>query len=182
MRAIVLSRTQEGENSSLLEVFSQEHGREIVRVRGTSEMDSKLRYATEPFGTIDADVVPGKRGLLAVSLVPEVSRQELRRDLGALAAAFAVAEALSELTPEGMPEPGLFELLEATLDVLVGGRPTSAVISAFFEKLFTVLGVGAPSQNGILGALRHAGTHFSADLPAGAFLFKLLGQKFVMME
>ena len=172
MHALVLAKYQEGEDSAAIEVFSATHGREFVRVKAALKMNSKLRYGCEPFSTIEAEVVAAKRGLLATSLVTTVLRPTIREDPMRLLASFAVCEAVSELTPEGLPEPDLFLLLEATLDELAYQESSRcvAVVEQFFWKLFTILGIGKTEVNDLLEYASHAETHFSVTLPSAIFL------------
>ena len=172
MHALVLAKYQEGEDSAALELFSGAYGRELVRVKAALKMNSKLRYGCEPFSTIEAEVVAAKRGLLATSLVVTILRPTIREDRMRLLSSFAVCEAVSELAPEGLPEPELFSLLEATLDELAhqASLRCVTVVEQFFWKFFTVLGVGKAEEEDLLGYALHAEIHFSVTLPSAIFL------------
>lgn len=177
MRAVVLTRSHEGEDSLTLEVYSYEHGREILRVRAASQMHSKLRAGTGTFSTVDAaETILGKHGLLAVSLVPVKLRPGLGQDFTRLLGAFSVVEAISQCTPEGLPEPGLFELLESTLDGLAQcatGDLYPRVLD-FFLKAFGILGVGEESDITSLEKIEaRAQGHFSVSLPTLLFFARL---------
>ena len=181
MHALVLTKHQEGEDSAAIEVFSATHGRELVRVKAALKMNSKLRYGCEPFSTIEAEVVAAKRGLLATSLVLTALRPAIREDPMRLLAAFAVCEAVSELTPEGLPEPDLFLLLGAALDELAYQESSRCivVVEQFFWNLFTILGIGKTEGDNLLGYASHAETHFSATLPSAVFLAGISRTPFV---
>jgi DNA repair protein RecO (recombination protein O) len=143
-RAISLKSHWLGETSKVVVCYTRDYGKVRLVAKGARKGGGRLGAALEPMQV--SGVVfylrPG-HDLLFVSQA-EVERQwpELRRDVVRMAYAGAALELTDALVSEQESDPGLFDLLEATLDRIAAAPPSSldAVLWSFELSLARALG------------------------------------------
>ncbi len=143
-RAISLKSYRLGETSKVVVCYTRNYGKVRLVAKGARKGGGRLGAALEPMlvsGVIF--YLREGRDLLFVSQA-EVERQwpELRRDVVRMAYAGAALELTDALVSEGEPDPGLFDLLESTLDRAAVASPSSLdmVLWSFELSLASALG------------------------------------------
>jgi DNA repair protein RecO (recombination protein O) len=126
-RAISLKSYRLGETSKVVVCYTRNYGKVRLVAKGARKGGGRLGAALEPM--LVSGVVfylREGRGLLLVSQA-DVERQwpELRRDVVRMAYAGAALELTDALVSEREPDPGLFDLLEDSLDRAAAAPPSS---------------------------------------------------------
>jgi len=143
-RAISLKSYWLGETSKVVVCYTRDYGKVRLVAKGARKGGGRLGAALEPM-LVSGVVFYLREGrdLLFVSQA-EVERQwpELRRDVVRMAYAGAALELTDALVSEREPDPGLFDLLESTLDRAAVAPPSSldAVLWSFELSLASALG------------------------------------------
>ncbi len=143
-RAISLKSYRLGETSKVVVCYTRNYGKVRLVAKGARKGGGRLGAALEPM--LVSGVVfylREGRGLLLVSQA-DVERQwpELRRDVVRMAYAGAALELTDALVSEREPDPGLFDLLESSLDRVAAAPPSSldVVLWSFELSLASALG------------------------------------------
>jgi DNA repair protein RecO (recombination protein O) len=118
LTAIVVGRWHAGENDIRAVLYTLEHGRVSVIVRGTHKPVSSLRPATEPLNYGEALVVRRRGTDLLTEWLPLKSFPGIRPDLRKIALAGYFARMASSLTADFEPEPRLYFMLRNALFLL----------------------------------------------------------------
>jgi DNA repair protein RecO (recombination protein O) len=143
-RAISLKSYRLGETSKVVVCYTRDYGKVRLVAKGARKGGGRLGAALEPMQVSGVVFyLRQERDLLLVSQA-EVERQwpELRRDVVRMAYAGAALELTDALVSEREPDPGLFDLLESTLDRAAGAPASSldAVVWSFELSLASALG------------------------------------------
>jgi len=120
VRAVILRRIPYGDTSWILHVFSREEGAMGLMARGARRPNSPLAGALEPLGLSELEILakPG-RDLQTLSQASALdSRDGLRSDLAASAAAMVCAETVLRLVREPGEHRGVFSALEEAVSRL----------------------------------------------------------------
>jgi len=143
-RAISLKSYWLGETSKVVVCYTRDYGKVRLVAKGARKGGGRLGAALEPMHV--SGVVFYLRQGRDLSLVSqaEIERQwsELRRDVVRMAYAGAALELTDALVSEREPDPGLFDLLERTLDRVAGAPPSllDVVLWSFELSLASALG------------------------------------------
>ena len=143
-RAISLKSYWLGETSKVVVCYTRDYGKVRLVAKGARKGGGRLGAALEPMHV--SGVVFYLRQGRDLSLVSqaEIERQwsELRRDVVRMAYAGAALELTDALVSEREPDPGLFDLLERTLDRVAGAPPSllDVVLWSFELSLAAALG------------------------------------------
>ena len=143
-RAISLKSYWLGETSKVVVCYTRDYGKVRLVAKGARKGGGRLGAALEPMHV--SGVVFYLRQGRDLSLVSqaEIERQwpELRRDVVRMAYAGAVLELTDALVSEREPDPGLFDLLESTLDRIAGAQASllDVVLWSFELSLAAALG------------------------------------------
>jgi DNA repair protein RecO (recombination protein O) len=146
VRAVILRRIPYGDTSWILHVFSREEGSMGLMARGARRPKSPLAGALEPLGLSELEVVskPG-RDLQTLSQASALdSRDGLRTDLAASAAAMVCAETVLRLVREPGEHRGVFGTLEDAISRLDAGYapgPLWRFLGRFSEEMGWALAV-----------------------------------------
>ncbi len=120
--AIVLKSRRWGEADRIVTLYTDRLGKIRGVARGVRRSKSRFAGSLEPFVLCHVDLFekPGDTlyRISQVDLVESFSR--LREDLALMAAAARMANVASAVTPDGEPEPCLFETLVSGLRALQG--------------------------------------------------------------
>ncbi|HXP91291.1 MAG TPA: DNA repair protein RecO [Fibrobacteria bacterium] len=154
LRAVVLRRIPYGDTSWILHVFSREQGSVGLMARGARRPKSPFAGALEPLGLSELEVVakPG-RDLQTLSQASALdSRDGLRADLAASAAAMVCAETVLRLVREPGEHPGVFAALEEAISGLdrsgYAPAPLWRFLGRFSEEMGWALAVDHCAQCG----------------------------------
>ena len=143
-RAISLKSYWLGETSKVVVCYTRDYGKVRLVAKGARKGGGRLGAALEPMHV--SGVVFYLRQGRDLSLVSqaEIERQwsELRRDVVRMAYAGVALELTDALVSEREPDPGLFDLLERTLDRVAGAPPSllDVVLWSFELSLAAALG------------------------------------------
>lgn len=121
--AIILRRRDLKERDKLLTLLTKSHGKQIVRAIGAKKIDSKLGGHLEPFMRTDVFLVNSKTIDIVAGAQVVDSFSGLRKSLPGLHAGQYLMEVVDKLTPEGQPEPRVYELLSSGLELLAQQSP-----------------------------------------------------------
>lgn len=138
--AVVLRRLDFGEADRLLTVLTPESGKLKLVAKGVRRTRSKKAGHLEPFTRVHLMLARGRELDIitqaeAVDLYPA-----LRDDLERLGYASYVAELADRFLVEGEENRPAYKLLVVTLEMLVSGIGTSAVLRCFELKLLELMG------------------------------------------
>lgn len=154
LRAVILRRIPYGDTSWILHVFSREEGAMGLMARGARRPKSPLAGALEPLGLSELEVAarPG-RDLQTLSQASALdSRDGLRSDLAAGAAAMVCAETVLRLAREPGEHGGVFSALEDAISRLdrcgYAPGPLWRFLGRFSEEMGWALAVNHCAQCG----------------------------------
>jgi DNA repair protein RecO (recombination protein O) len=116
---IVMHRVPFGDTSLVVQFISPGHGRVAALAKGAFREKSPFYGSLDTFDLVDAVLVRRRETSLAVlaSVESSVPRRQLRRDLGALSAAFYAAELVDCAITES-PHPALYRHFDRLLTFL----------------------------------------------------------------
>ncbi len=129
--AIVLRMFPWSNTSKYVAWLTPEHGKVLTLIRGAQRPKSFFLGQLDLFYTCDLVWYAREHRSLhaAREAAPLKTRNRLRSDWAACAAASYAADVLYRALPFDAPAPGCFELLDHTLDALAGGVPPAEVIA-----------------------------------------------------
>jgi len=141
-RALVLANRAQGENHSLLTVFTPQHGRVSALVYGgQGKGKAPLLQCGNGVDVTWKGKTPDSLGSFTVDLI-EPRAANLFADPKALSAMTATAEILLHSLPEGEGVPGLFEATEVLFDLLDQPVIWPIVLAKWEVGLLRSLGMG----------------------------------------
>lgn len=119
-RALLLKRSAYGETSLVAQVLTREHGSVSLLARGAYRPTSRFFAVLDHFDGLRLEWRPRKNTELALLVAGDRDRlrRQIPRDLEAYRAGLAMLEACQFAARPGLPDPELFDLLEASLDRL----------------------------------------------------------------
>ena len=154
LRAVILRRIPYGDTSWILHVFSREEGAMGLMARGARRPKSPLAGALEPLGLSELEVMakPG-RDLQTLSQATALdSRDGLRTDLAAGAAAMVCVETVLRLVREPGEHRGVFNALEDAISCLdrsgYGHAPLWRFLGRFSDEMGWAMAVDHCAQCG----------------------------------
>lgn len=139
VRAIVLNKTDYGENDRILTLFSPDHGRLSASAKGVKKPTSRLRAGSEVFA-FGEYVLVFSRGRYTVTGYESIDPfHELREDFDRLSAGALMLRVIDRSREDGEPDPEAFLLLLRGLDRLRNKEQTVAVTLSSFLLRFCAL-------------------------------------------
>ena len=140
--AIVLGARNWGEADKMLRLFSRDHGKITAAAFGARRPKSPLAAGLQMFHTVELTLTTGER-VDTVRNCRLVSRfPHFETDLVAMAYASFIAEVLLELTPDGAPQPEIYDWLPGVLAACGKKNPRLVALAAGFQLLdFAGLGL-----------------------------------------
>lgn len=163
--AIILRSRKWGDADRIVTCYARSLGKIRGIARGARRQKSRFGAALEPFTVCRLDLFE-KTGdsLFRISHVDVLtSFQSLREDLGLMAAAARMVNVVAAITPDGDPDPLLFDTLEQGLaSLLRSGDPVCTAL-LFQIKLLGLTGFRPQTDHcAVCGKTRMAGApHFS---------------------
>lgn len=130
------------ETSQVVHLYARELGRLHAIAKGSKRKKSAFRGGFDIVSLVEIlriEKEPGTLDLLTSAETLEVY-PELRRDWGRFSAAGYVMDLLDEFTPEGVPQPELFDTATAALDALESGAPVAECVFRFEARFLDLLG------------------------------------------
>ncbi|MBM4126921.1 MAG: DNA repair protein RecO [Nitrospira sp.] len=163
--AIVLRSRKWGEADRIVTCYAKTLGKIRGVARGARRQKSRFGAALEPFTVCRLDLFE-KTGdsLFRISHVDVLSSLHvLREDLGLMAAAARMVNVVAAVTPDGDPDPVLFETLEQGLASLSQSGDPACTALLFQIKLLGLTGFRPQTDHcAACGKTRMAGApHFS---------------------
>lgn len=140
---IVIRSVDYGESSKVVTLFTREHGKLAIMVRGAKKAKSRLAAVSQLFthGYYLCKAGPGT-GMPDLSQGDIVnSFRELRQSLNETAYAAYIAELLDRLTHEREANPFLFQFLLHIFRYLDEGRDAEILCRIFETKMLQVAGI-----------------------------------------
>lgn len=139
--AVVLRGKEFGECDRILTLYSREHGKIRAIAKGARRLQSSLGPATQTFTYVVFSLAVGR----SLDVVRQARVKEpwaaIRADIGRMGYASVVAELVDLVTPEGEPNPELFDLLLLALYGISQIDPRLALFS-FLANFLDLLGWG----------------------------------------
>jgi len=130
------------ETSQVVHLYARELGRMHAIAKGSKRKKSAFRGGFDIVSLVEIlriEKDPGTLDLLTSAETLEVY-PDLRRDWSRFCAAGYVVDLLDEFTPEGMPQPELFDAARSTLDALESGAPVAECVFRFEARFLDLLG------------------------------------------
>jgi len=163
--AIILRSRKWGDADRIVTCYANNLGKIRGIARGARRQKSRFGAALEPFTVCRLDMFE-KTGdsLFRISHVDVVtSFQTLREDLGLMAAAARMVNVVAAVTPDGDPDPRLFETLEQGLVSLPQSGDPVCTALLFQIKLLGLIGFRPQTDHCVMcGKTRMIGApHFS---------------------
>lgn len=143
-RAVVLRRIPYRESSLVVHLLTGEQGLVGLVVRGARRAKGESRAALAGYHTVELFWSERTQGGLGSLLGVELITPRHRLGAGRLAplAGQLLQEVLHRHLGFGDPQPGLFTLLEAALDLMEQGAPPVPVVGATLPRMLAELGWG----------------------------------------
>jgi DNA repair protein RecO (recombination protein O) len=138
--AIVIRRQDLGEADRLVTVLTREHGKRRLVSKGARRPSSRQGGHLEPFAVARVSIARAKTLDIVTQAETLESFPELREREAAIAAAGVCAELIDSLLLDEEAQPGVFDLLQAALDLLSHGHQPERVALIFQFRLLQELG------------------------------------------
>lgn len=139
--ALVLHRRPWRETSSLIEVFTRDHGRVGLIARGARRNRARWRGILEPLAAVRLSWTG--RGEL-YTLTGAEAEGTVQLSGNRLLSGFYASELVLRLTAREDPHPGVHDSLRALLDALSSGAPGVVALRFFERDLLEAIGYGIP--------------------------------------
>lgn len=136
---MVLRTTKLGEADRIITLCTEEHGKVRAVAKGVRKSGSRFGARLEPLAEIQVQLSRGRNLDILTQVETVASHHELREDLGALAHASCMAEAVDIVMPDREPQPQITLLLTRALNTLAAD-PRPVVAAAFLWKLLALEG------------------------------------------
>lgn len=148
--AIVIGRRNYHEADRILTIFTENHGKIVVRAKGVRLGKSKRRGHIELFNTIKVQIVENRGFPVLAQTELIADRSSIKSDIKLLRIAYHLTELVSRLTPDNEKHEDVFNLLNrAFSSISLKIWDKEAFLSEKFEeKLLYLLGYGAPPDGG----------------------------------
>jgi len=138
--AIVLRRMQYGETDNILTLYSRERGRISAIAKGARKAVSRLSGATELLCRSKFSLASAKTLQIVRQAEVVASYPALREDLTRLANGLYAADLLSAFVTDDDPNPDLFDLLDAALNLISVVKAPSLAARWYEIRLLDELG------------------------------------------
>ncbi len=164
--AFILHSRPYRDTSSLLEVFTREHGRIGLVARGARGPKSKLRSVLQPFQPVLLSwLARGDLGTLTDAESQGISKSLTGR---ALLSGYYLNELLQRLTHRHDPHPALYDAYQEAMSGLSDIAQTERVLRLFEKRLLRELGYGLVLDHDVVsGAPLDAAALYSYHLERG---------------
>ena len=144
---VVLTRRQHGEADRLCSIYTETHGKLLVRFVGVNKPGRKLKALSEPLAwgeyrlyiSSKSDVAKCVGGQL-IGCFPAI-----REDLSRTVEALSCLELIQSITADRSPNPEKYELLLSALKALEAG-PAPWTTLAYGLRLLDLAGYGLPER------------------------------------
>jgi DNA repair protein RecO (recombination protein O) len=141
--AVVLKSSHYSETSGLVSAFTRKLGKSRFLAKGARRPKSPFAGLLEPLSRVELVLIPGRSGLHTLKeCSPLGEASGLRDELGRLSAALLALALVDETQVDDDPQPGVFELLDETLERLETSRNAAALLFAFQLRLIELSGYG----------------------------------------
>lgn len=144
VEALVVRSDREAEADRLLTLFSRELGRVLAVARGADRPKNRWAGRARLFAHIRGDLHQKRRGGIRYTLTQSQllnAHVGIQSSLTRIRAAARICETVSSLTPPGVPQLPLWDLLIKCMDLLDGGGKEEALVAAFQLRFLEILGV-----------------------------------------
>jgi DNA repair protein RecO (recombination protein O) len=139
-KGIVVGRHNLGEADRIMVILTPEHGVVRAVARGVRRIKSRMAGHLELFCESELMLAEG-RNLDVVTSARLLWHGDLTADYSRLQTAYLVAEMISRLSGEEQAHPGMYELVQATLQRLADGADAGPALELWFKlRLLDVLG------------------------------------------
>lgn len=150
VEALVVRSDREGEADRLLTLYTRELGRVTALARGADRPRNRWAGRTRLFALIRGDLYQKRRGAGRYSLTQSQllrAHEGIQAALERIGAAAEVCEMVAALTPAGVAQPALWELLLECMDALDRGKGKESAVSVFQARFLEIMGL-APHLGG----------------------------------
>jgi DNA repair protein RecO (recombination protein O) len=132
-RALCLRRVPFGDSSLVVELLTEQHGRVGLLARGAYRLTSRFAGVLDLFHRLELSWRPAAPGALGLLIAGDTdrSRRRVPSSLASYRAGLAALELAELCSRSGQPEPGLFRLLDGTLEALDSGADPDAELLRF---------------------------------------------------
>jgi DNA repair protein RecO (recombination protein O) len=137
-RAITLSFRDDREADRLYHVFSDTHGKLVLRAKGSRKISSKLASHLEPFAVSEILVVRGRYQDIVAGVERQRAFAGLRRDWQKTSLACDALQCVDICTREQQSDLGLFRELEQWLGGLEASPVPSITRAGFLRSAFAL--------------------------------------------
>jgi DNA repair protein RecO (recombination protein O) len=140
--ALTLRVIDYSETSQIVHLYARELGKVHAIAKGSKRKKSAFRGGFDVASLVEIHRIekePGTLDLLTAAETFEIY-PELRRDWARFSAAAYILDLLDDFTPEGVPQPDLFDSARATLDALEAGAPVAECAFRFEARFLDLMG------------------------------------------
>jgi len=141
-RALVLRKTKLGETDTILTMLASDGHQLRAVAKGLRKPGGRFGARLEPFAVADLLLHTGRSLDVVTEARTVAAHAGLREDFDRSAAASVVVDVLDKIAVEGQPEPHLFDMAVATLDVMEHAPAESLrpLVIAFLVKAMAMHG------------------------------------------
>jgi DNA repair protein RecO (recombination protein O) len=169
VEAVVVRSDREGESDRLLTLYTRELGRVLAVARGADRPKNRWAGRARLFAHFQGDLYQRRRGGSRYTLTQGQllhAHEGIQSSLARIGAASQICEMVSALTPLGVHQAPLWELLLESLTLLDQGRGEESIVPAFQMRFLEILGL-APHLSGCTVCNRpytaHSAAYYSAS-------------------
>ena len=145
---IILRSRDVGEYDQVITAYTQDFGKLKLAAISARKITSKLRGGLEPLCLSALEFIEGRSRLVLTDTVLQERYAVARKDLGRLASAFEVLNAVDRLVQGQEADKGIWELVSQTLLLLNDpNRSCAKAVSGFSPHFFALLGYGGITEN-----------------------------------
>ena len=140
--ALTLRVIDYSETSQIVHLYARELGRVHAIAKGSKRKKSAFRGGFDVVTLVEIvriEKEPGTLDLLTSAETLEIF-PEMRRDWPRFSAGSYVLDLLDDFTPEGLPQPDLFDAARATLEAIEGGASIGECVFRFEARFLDLLG------------------------------------------
>lgn len=138
--AVILKRQNFGEASSIITVFTKNHGKLKILAKGSRKIKSKFMGHIEPFSLVKISIVSGRSFEILTSIEIKKSHHNLKGSLKHLPQLSYISEITECITCENLSNSALFCLITKTLSSSLWKDNPDTIVLFFLVNALKILG------------------------------------------
>lgn len=150
---IIVKRSNFGEADRILTIITPYKGKIKVIAKGVRRITSRRAGNVEVLNKVRLQIFAGKGMKILTEAQALDTFPKIKNDLTMSTYGSHLAELSERFLPEEQPNPAIYQLLAATLELLES-NPRQIFIRAFEVKLLSLLGFWSLNQIGDIGEIR----------------------------